>query len=149
MGFGYPDRRRYPMRTGRPKAMLTISSDERTQLIAITRSRSLPAALTMRARIVLACEREPSNAVVATQLGVGPHTIGKWRAHPHVSQRGHQHPAAERACCGPEIVIAGLVPAIPIQLAWSCLLCRDGRDKPGHDEVDHFRKRTSAHPQPH
>ena len=29
------------MPTGRPKAMLTISSDERTQLVAITRSRSL------------------------------------------------------------------------------------------------------------
>jgi putative transposase len=67
------------MRTGRPKAMLTISSDERTQLTAITRSRSLPAALTLRAKIVLACEREPSNAVVAARLGVGPHTIGKWR----------------------------------------------------------------------
>src|SRR5499427_8594423 len=79
MGFGYPDRRSYPMRTGRPKAMLTISSDERTQLTAITRSRSLPAALTLRAKIVLACEREPSNAVVATRLGVGPHTVGKWR----------------------------------------------------------------------
>ena len=33
----------------------------------------------MRAKIVLACEREPSNAVVATRLGVGTHTIGKWR----------------------------------------------------------------------
>ena len=31
------------------------------------------------AKIVLACEREPSNAVVAPRLGVGPHTIGKWR----------------------------------------------------------------------
>src|SRR4051812_50076493 len=67
------------MRTGRPKAMLTISSDERTHLLAITRSRSLPAALTLRAKIVLACEREPGNAVVATRLGVGPHTVGKWR----------------------------------------------------------------------
>ncbi len=67
------------MRTGRPKATLTISSDERTQLKAITRSRSLPAALTLRAKIVLAYEREPSNAVVATRLGVAPHTIGKWR----------------------------------------------------------------------
>ena len=47
--------------------------------MAITRSRSLPAALTLRAKIVLACEREPSNAVVAARLGVGPHTIGKWR----------------------------------------------------------------------
>lgn len=27
---------------------------------------------------MLACEREPSNAIVATRLGVGPHTIGKW-----------------------------------------------------------------------
>src|SRR3977135_1453795 len=79
MSFGYPDRRRYPMRTGRPKVKLTMSSDERAHLLAITRSRSLPAALTLRAKIVLACEREPNNAVVATQLGVGSHTIGKWR----------------------------------------------------------------------
>src|SRR5262249_20370486 len=67
------------MRTGRPKATLIISSDERIQLMAIKRARSLPAALTLRAKIVLACEREPSNASVATRLGVGPHTIGKWR----------------------------------------------------------------------
>src|SRR6195256_4216212 len=79
MSFGYPDRRRYPMRTGRPKVKLTISSDERAHLLAITRSRSLPAALTLRAKIVLACERESSNADVSTRLGVGPHTIGKWR----------------------------------------------------------------------
>jgi putative transposase len=65
------------MRTGRPKAQLTTSSDEPAHLLAITRS--LPAALTLRAKIVLACEREPSNAVVATRLGVGPHTVGKWR----------------------------------------------------------------------
>ena len=56
------------MRSGRPKAILTMSSDERTHLSAITRSRSLPAALTLRAKIVLACERGPSNAVVATRL---------------------------------------------------------------------------------
>src|ERR1700747_927603 len=79
MGFGYPDRRRYPMRTGLPKTELTMSSEERAQLLAITRSRSMPAALTLRAKIVLACEREPSNAVVATRLGVGPPPVGKWR----------------------------------------------------------------------
>jgi putative transposase len=67
------------MRTGRPQAVLAISSDERRHLLVITRSRSLPAALTLRAKIVLACEREPSNAVVATRLGVGPHTIGNLR----------------------------------------------------------------------
>ena len=67
------------MRTGRPKAELTMSSDERAHLLAMTRSRSLPAALTLRAKLVLACEREANNAVVATRLGVGPHTVGKWR----------------------------------------------------------------------
>lgn len=45
----------------------------------MTRSRSLPAALALPAKIVLACEREPSNALAATRLGVVPHTIGKWR----------------------------------------------------------------------
>jgi hypothetical protein len=50
------------MRTGRPKTTLTMSNDERAHLLAITRSRSLPAALTLRAKIVLPCEREPSNA---------------------------------------------------------------------------------------
>jgi hypothetical protein len=64
------------MRTGRLKAMLTSSDDERTHPLAMTRSRSLPAALTLRAKIVLTCEREPSNSVVAARLGVGPHTIG-------------------------------------------------------------------------
>jgi len=33
--------------------MLTISDDERTHPLAMTRSRSLPAALTLRAKIVL------------------------------------------------------------------------------------------------
>ena len=67
------------MRTGRPKAALVISADERAQLASMARSRSLPAALTLRARIVLACAREPSNQVVAGELGIGPHTVGKWR----------------------------------------------------------------------
>jgi putative transposase len=56
-----------------------MSGEERAHLLAMTRSRSMPSALTLRAKIVLACEPEPSNAVVATRLGVGPHTIGKWR----------------------------------------------------------------------
>jgi putative transposase len=56
--------------------MLIMTSDERTDLLAITRSRTLPLALALRAKIVLAGERESSNAVVATRLGVGPHTVG-------------------------------------------------------------------------
>ncbi|MCA0326621.1 MAG: IS630 family transposase, partial [Proteobacteria bacterium] len=41
------------MRTGRPKAELTLSDEERAQLASFARSRSLPVALSMRARIVL------------------------------------------------------------------------------------------------
>ena len=48
------------MRAERPKTTLTMSSDERAHLLAVTRSRSLPAALTLRAKIVLARERELS-----------------------------------------------------------------------------------------
>jgi putative transposase len=64
---------------GRPKAALTISNDERAQLASMARSRSLPSALTLRARIVLACEGEPNNQAVAARFGIGPHTVGKWR----------------------------------------------------------------------
>ena len=67
------------MRTGRPKAELVIGADERAQLVSMARSRSLPAALTLRARIVLACERQPNKQLVADELGIGPHTVGKWR----------------------------------------------------------------------
>ena len=67
------------MRSGRPKTELVISADERAQLVSMARSRSLPAALALRARIVLACERHPSNRTVAGELGIGPHTVGKWR----------------------------------------------------------------------
>jgi putative transposase len=67
------------MRTGRPKIALAVRDEERAQLLSIVRSRSLPAALTQRARIVLACEREPNNKAVGADLGVGAHTVGKWR----------------------------------------------------------------------
>jgi len=67
------------MPRGRPKAALTMTSEERAQLAGMARSRSLPAALVLRAKIVLACEREPNNGAVAQQLRVVPQTIGKWR----------------------------------------------------------------------
>jgi putative transposase len=52
------------MRTGRPKALLTMSSDERAHLLAITRSRSLPAAVPVGNLIWLAVDRESGDAVV-------------------------------------------------------------------------------------
>lgn len=54
------------MRTGRPKAELVLSDQERSQLESFARSRSLPAALSNRARLVLASAKgEPNNAIAA------------------------------------------------------------------------------------
>ena len=43
------------MPMGRPKMELNLSADELQQLQSIVRSRSIPAALTLRAKLVLAC----------------------------------------------------------------------------------------------
>ncbi|MFZ5876484.1 MAG: IS630 family transposase [Nitrospirota bacterium] len=67
------------MRTGRPKAPLELTPEESAQLHAMARSRSLPAAVVLRAKLVLSCERTPSNQRVADQLGAHPATVGKWR----------------------------------------------------------------------
>lgn len=66
------------MSMGRPKAELLLSEEERTQLQAMARSRSLPAALTQRARIVLACAEGTANAV-AERFETTNATVGKWR----------------------------------------------------------------------
>ena len=52
------------MPMGRPKADLVLSEAERSQLLAIARSRTMPAALCLRARIVLAAgDGEPNNQI--------------------------------------------------------------------------------------
>jgi len=67
------------MRTGRPKAELVLSEEERSQLQSFVRSRSLPAALSNRARLVLASAAgEPNNAIGA-RLKMTKQTVGKWR----------------------------------------------------------------------
>ena len=68
------------MRTGRPKAELVLSDSERAQLLSFARSRSLPAALSNRARIILSsADGEPNNAI-AQRLKLTKSTVGKWRA---------------------------------------------------------------------
>jgi|GEM_PF-1459844 len=67
------------MRTGIPKVDLLLSDEERSQLQSFARSRSLPAALSNRARIVLSsAEGEPNNAI-AERLMLTKATVGKWR----------------------------------------------------------------------
>jgi transposase len=67
-------------RTGRPKAELTLSDEERVALEEYVRRRSTPQAWALRCRIVLACAEGASNKDVAAQLGSTPHAVGRWRA---------------------------------------------------------------------
>jgi putative transposase len=63
------------MPMGRPKTELNLSAAELQQLQSIARSRSMPAALTLRARLVLACAEGAANSAVAERHGVTSATV--------------------------------------------------------------------------
>ena len=66
-------------RTGRPKAELSLTEDEREQLVRWSRRAKSSQALALRSRIVLACAEGADNKSVAGQLGCAAATVGKWR----------------------------------------------------------------------
>ncbi|EFK99842.1 transposase [Streptomyces sp. SPB78] len=66
-------------RTGRPKAELVLSDEERAALEGWVRRRSTPQAWALRCRIILASASGASNKDVAAQLGATPHAVGRWR----------------------------------------------------------------------
>jgi transcriptional regulator with XRE-family HTH domain len=67
-------------RTGRPKAELIVTDDDRAQLQRWARRRRSSQALALRSRIVLACAEGLDNKAVAAQLGCAGATVGRWRA---------------------------------------------------------------------
>lgn len=67
-------------RTGRPKALLELSSEEREQLHRWARRRKSAQGLALRSRIVLGCADGLTNNAVAAAEGVTTKTVGKWRA---------------------------------------------------------------------
>ncbi len=67
-------------RTGRPKALLELTEQERDQLQRWARRRKSSQALALRSRIVLACASGADNKSVAATLGCAQATVGKWRA---------------------------------------------------------------------
>jgi transposase/transcriptional regulator with XRE-family HTH domain len=66
-------------RTGRPKAVLVLTGEEREQLVRWSRRHKSSQALALRSRIVLACADGVDNKAVAAQLGCAAATVGKWR----------------------------------------------------------------------
>jgi len=66
-------------RTGRPKAGLTLSDDERVTLQRWARRAKSSQALALRARIILACAEGHDNKQTAAILRCHEDTVGKWR----------------------------------------------------------------------
>jgi putative transposase len=67
------------MAMGRPRAVLVLSPQQREQLEGLANSRSLPAGLVGRARIILLSASGKTNQQIARQLGLTNATVGKWR----------------------------------------------------------------------
>lgn len=68
------------MPTGRPKATLQLTPDERMHLRGLATSRTLPHSLVSRAKVVLWSADGQSNTEIAERLGWTNATVGKWRS---------------------------------------------------------------------
>ncbi len=58
---------------------ILLNGPERAELEGLVRRRNAPQGLVLRARIVLRCAEGLTNRAAAGEVGVGAHTIGKWR----------------------------------------------------------------------
>ena len=64
-------------RTGRPKPALSLTDDEREQLVRWSRRAKSAQALALRSRIVLACADGADNKTVAVRLGCAEATVAE------------------------------------------------------------------------
>ena len=67
------------MAKGRPLSPLSLSAEDRAQLVAWSKRPKTAQALAMRSRVVLLAAGGHSNTAIAGQLLVTLHTVGKWR----------------------------------------------------------------------
>src|SRR5258708_37974538 len=68
-----------PMAMGRPKAVLVLDAELREQLESLANSRSLPAGLVRRAKIILLSASGKTNVEIARQLETSKVTGSLWR----------------------------------------------------------------------
>src|SRR5512144_613929 len=66
-------------RTGRPKAELILTEQEREQLLRWSRRAKSSQALALRSRIVLGGAEGVDNNTVAARVGCSANTVSKWR----------------------------------------------------------------------
>jgi transposase len=66
-------------RSGRPKAELTLTAEEREQLTRDARRATSAQALALRSKIVLACADGLDNKTVADRVRCSANTVSKWR----------------------------------------------------------------------
>lgn len=66
-------------RTGRSKAALILSAEERAVLERLTNRRKTAQAIVKRAEIVVSCATGATNRDVAARLKVSETMVGKWR----------------------------------------------------------------------
>ena len=66
-------------RSGRPKADLSLTAEEREQLVRWSRRAKSSQALALRSKIVMACANGADNKSVAQALSCSQATVGKWR----------------------------------------------------------------------
>ena len=64
---------------GRPMAVLVLSDEERSYLERQARRHRVARSLSDRCRMILRCADGLTNKVVAIEIGVHEHTVGKWR----------------------------------------------------------------------
>jgi len=67
------------MPRGRPTVEIKLSADERTTLQRWARRHSSSQALALRCRIVMSCAEGRTDREVASELGIHPITVSKWR----------------------------------------------------------------------
>src|SRR5436309_3570106 len=88
-----------PMAMGRPKSTLVLDSELREQLESLANSRSLPAGLVRRAKIILLSASGKNDREIAPQLETSRNTVGLWRR--RSSHRGCQDSTTSYAQAAP------------------------------------------------